>query len=438
MSSRRYLLWFAHENIKFKLPELESVCSFFNIPVSWIHREIDKPFVILDLPSEQCVRRLASRTVLLRSIYELWGHKNSPEQLIAKLKGIPKEDLAPYAANNYSFRIRVDTFGKSITKEQKLNKIDDLQFLPFNGSIKMNDPTYSFHWIEYYGNDPNNIPACPYDAFFGKWICDGKRDVIHKLSLKSRKFIGNTSMDSQLSLIMANQAKIGNGSLVLDPFVGTGSLLVAAAYFGAYVFGNDLDYLTLHGKAKSTRCNKKHRDADESILANMHQYNLQHLYMDVVIGDTSQPLWRTVPIFDAIITDPPYGIREATEKIGSHKSYKIKPEHVKGHIPSRVQYKLHALFSDLLELSSLVLKLDGRLVFWVPVYNEDFSDQQVPTHPCFKFISSSGQPLTRHSSRHLITLEKCKEPQSPITDANIPDAIGLFRERYFQMLQNTT
>jgi tRNA (guanine10-N2)-methyltransferase len=46
--------------------------------------------------------------------------------------------------------------------------------------------------------------------------------MITKLSLKTRKFIGNTSMDPQLSLYMANQALVQNGDLVLDPFVGTG------------------------------------------------------------------------------------------------------------------------------------------------------------------------------------------------------------------------
>lgn len=39
-------------------------------------------------------------------------------------------------------------------------------------------------------------------------------------------------MDPTLSLLMANQAKVQKGDLVLDPFVGTGSLLVAAAKCG--------------------------------------------------------------------------------------------------------------------------------------------------------------------------------------------------------------
>lgn len=35
--------------------------------------------------------------------------------------------------------------------------------------------------------------------------------------------------------------QVSRGSLVFDPFVGTGSILVAAAHRGAYTFGADID-----------------------------------------------------------------------------------------------------------------------------------------------------------------------------------------------------
>lgn len=64
-------------------------------------------------------------------------------------------------------------------------------------------------------------------------------------------------MDPQLSLLMANQARVECGDLVFDPFVGSGSLLVAAAQFGAYIVGSDIDYLMLHGKTRPSRINQK-------------------------------------------------------------------------------------------------------------------------------------------------------------------------------------
>lgn len=64
-------------------------------------------------------------------------------------------------------------------------------------------------------------------------------------------------MDPQLSLLMANQAKIKNGDIVLDPFVGSGSLLVAGAEFGGYVFGTDIDFLMLHARTRPSRISQK-------------------------------------------------------------------------------------------------------------------------------------------------------------------------------------
>lgn len=64
-------------------------------------------------------------------------------------------------------------------------------------------------------------------------------------------------MDAQLSLLMANQAQIKTGDLILDPFVGSGSLLVAAAQFGGFVFGADIDYLMLHGRTRPSRISQK-------------------------------------------------------------------------------------------------------------------------------------------------------------------------------------
>lgn len=64
-------------------------------------------------------------------------------------------------------------------------------------------------------------------------------------------------MDPQLSLLMANQARIKNSDIILDPFVGSGSLLVAAAEFGAYVIGTDIDFLMLHARTRPSRISQK-------------------------------------------------------------------------------------------------------------------------------------------------------------------------------------
>ena len=55
---------------------------------------------------------------------------------------------------------------------------------------------------------------------------------------------------------------------------------------------------------------------DESMVANFSQYGLSSKYLGVIAADFCLSPWRNCQMFQCIITDPPYGIREATEKIG--------------------------------------------------------------------------------------------------------------------------
>lgn len=41
---------------------------------------------------------------------------------------------------------------------------------------------------------------------------------------------------------------VKENSLIYDPFVGSGSLLVGAAHFGGHVMGADLDFNLIHSR----------------------------------------------------------------------------------------------------------------------------------------------------------------------------------------------
>jgi len=78
------------------------------------------------------------------------------------------------------------------------------------------------------------------------------RKLVARCDLKKRAYLGPTSMDCELSLVMANMGLVKAGSVVLDPFVGTGSILVACSSFGAFCFGTDIDVRVLRGKEGSS------------------------------------------------------------------------------------------------------------------------------------------------------------------------------------------
>ncbi|XP_043919918.1 tRNA (guanine(10)-N2)-methyltransferase homolog isoform X2 [Protopterus annectens] len=270
-------------------------------------------------------------------------------------------------------------------------------------------------------------------------IADGQRGLIESYSIKKRHFIGNTSMDACLSFIMANHAKVKANDLVFDPFVGTGSLLVSCAHFGAYVCGTDIDYNTIFGQGKASRKHQKWRGPNENIRANLCQYGLEKFYIDVLVSDASKPVWRTHALFDAIITDPPYGIRESTRKTGSSKEVvKSTVEYAENHVPASVTYHLGDIFVDLLNFAAKHLVNDGRLVYWLPVYKPEYTDQIVPRHPCLKLVSNCEQTLSSHTSRRLITMEKVKQFEDKDEYAHLTEAEyssykghNAFRNKYF-------
>ncbi|KAK8729830.1 hypothetical protein OTU49_008346 [Cherax quadricarinatus] len=435
---RRYLLWCANEHIEFRIPELMSIAQMFNIPIKWIDKPKEDPYVILEMQSEDDARKLMSRSMLVRSCYELWGQGDTEAELHSNIKSLPENLTKPHLVHEKTFMVRVESFNKTLRLSEKLKKIESLSYLPFKGSVNLKNADTCLHLIEYYGLHPNLIPEAPYRIFLGRWVVEGQRELIDKYSLKRRTYIGSTSMDAQLSFIMANYAKVQPGEVVVDPFVGTGSILVSAAHCGAYVWGWDIDYLTLHARTKPTRHSQKQRTAGESISSNLKQYGLEHRYMDVVVMDNARPFWRGIPYVDAIITDPPYGIRESTERVGTLREPKSNEEGTiqqtsAPHFPSKITYSLSDVFRDLINFAATHLVIGGRLVFWLPVIREDYHESLIPSHPCLELLFNSEQVLTVHSSRRLITLYKTRHPQKGETAiAQVTDLTAKFREKFFQ------
>eukprot|EP00062_Callorhinchus_milii_P013995 gi/632962680/ref/XP_007897456.1/ PREDICTED: tRNA (guanine(10)-N2)-methyltransferase homolog [Callorhinchus milii] len=440
LHSRRFLLLLAQENLEFRFPEITSLFSVCGGQLRCEENINEKsPFWVLNIPSEDIAKGIMRRTVCAKSIFELWGQGRTWKELHTSLKNYPTERMNPYLQRDSTYKINVYAFNKTLTHNKRIQKIDDLEFLPFKGKVNLKSPEHVFWLLEDYGTDPNNTPEKPFVLYFGRWLADGQRELIDSYSVKKRHFIGNTSMDACLSFIMANHAQVRPNNLVFDPFVGTGSLLVACAHFGAYVCGTDIDFNTIHGRGKASRKNQKWRGPDENIRANLRQYGLEKFYIDVFVSDASKKIWRKEKLFDAIITDPPYGIRESTRKTGSQKEiFKPTEDYVENYVPVSMSYQLSDIFIDLLNFAAQCLVMNGRLVYWLPVYKPEYSEDVVPQHPCLKRISNCEQPFTSHTARRLITMEKVKEFEvkdqyAHLTDTRYSPYTGhnSFRDKFF-------
>lgn len=208
-----------------------------------------------------------------------------------------KSNQAKWADYHHtSFKFSVSAFGWTLTAKEQLAIINSFSYLGFEGDIDLVHPQVKFGVLEDYGqnaaraHEGSKAPALQH-VYMGRLVASGSRDLVQKYNLKKRHYLGTTSMDAELSLVMANQALADAGKLVYDPFVGTGSFLFTCAHFGSFTLGSDIDGRQIRGKSK-----------DRGVKSNIEQYNLQGRVLDSLVFDVTKNPWRCEEWLDAIVT----------------------------------------------------------------------------------------------------------------------------------------
>ncbi|KAF9100577.1 hypothetical protein BGX29_006471 [Mortierella sp. GBA35] len=436
-----FLIQFAQQHEEFRLPELEALATIENVQMTYEPSDysLESPFLIVEIESAEKAAALLNRAILIKTITELWGQGSSWDELIDKVKEHP-ERWPQYLETTFKFS--VVTFGGTIEMKDKPAIINRFSFTGFMGKIDLKKPEEEFQLIADYGIDPNVHIA--HTFYMGRLVGHGKRDLIDKFNVKKRKYIGNTTMDAELSLIMANQALCAPGKLVYDPFVGTGSFLMTCAHFGAMTVGSDIDGRQIRGKGKA------------SIQSNCEQYGLKGRVLDALVFDVCHAPWRRFKegLFDAIVTDPPYGVRAGAKTLGRKDPAKQATEPrmaveegvlahlLPDYVPPTKPYEMSEVVADLLMFAVKNLTRGGRLVYWLPTVTEDYTIDDLPTHPCMELVANCEQAFGQWS-RRLITMEKIADwdgetalgaptgnMNKSTTDPKRQGHFG-FRDRYF-------
>jgi len=156
------------------------------------------------------------------------------------------------------------------------------------------------------------------------FICD-KRFVIDKKQFsdrdpRKRPFFHPTALKPKLARAFVNLSRARSDDRILDPFCGSGSIVIEARLMGLDCYGSDMDGKMLSG------CRE----------------NLEHFGLEAELfeGDATE---ISLEDLDAIVTDPPYA-----------RSAKV------------FSTDLHQLYDSFLSSSSDALKKKGRLVFAAP------------------------------------------------------------------------
>jgi tRNA (guanine10-N2)-methyltransferase len=305
----------------------------------------------------------------------------------------------------------------------------------------------------------------PEALHFGRRVGHGARELAGVFDLKTRGYISTTSMDAALSLVGANLALAAPGKLFYDPFCGTGGLPLACARFGAVGWGSDIDGRAVRGEVSDCGGTLGKGQRGRSVRGNFEQYGLLEGFGDLFAADlTHSPVHTGRPgheggqarrrraLWDGIVCDPPYGVREGLRVLGVRDPVKyraileasplrsLEPDFV----PPKRPYSFVRMLDDILCFAAETLVDGGRLSFWMPSANDERQELAIPANPCLELVSACVQPFGAWS-RRLLTYRRIPDAEvelhaESVRDGEHPNGVTAnelnpFRRAYFQGFQ---
>ncbi len=213
--------------------------------------------------------------------------------------------------------------------------------------------------------------------------------------------ISPTAMEPELGWVLCNVAGVREGSKVLDPFVGGGSLLLAARLLGAVeLVGTDAAE-ELVGEGATAR---------EAILEAFEDV-VPTLAVADIATFRAHPSLFPPSAYDTIVTDPPYDIKAKVRGGGKESKDATTGQ----------ETSLQAIGS-LLMAAAYVLKPGGRLVFFLPSWGKHaFTTSSsnvgdvVPALPPLPLplhlVTALPQVFSSSFTRWLVCIEKEHHPK---------------------------
>ncbi|GFZ51998.1 hypothetical protein JCM24511_09769 [Saitozyma sp. JCM 24511] len=475
-----YALRVSLSHLSFRIPELLSISQLFGFEIKFVSADKFRSVLVVELEKDEHLEHLLDRGMMVMSAIKLYASGRSYDELHADLRE-HKDYLEPHM--DQSWKITFESINHNVTEKRQ------------RGPIRLKNPEVEFviyedcEWLRAlssddhesaprYGRSNSVWRACltvldtfltegthgkdfrlrrdgNFDrVYFGSRIGFGRaRPLLNTHSVKTRAYYGNTSMDAEMGFIMTSQTLAAPGKIIYDPFVGTGSLLYAAAHWGAYVIGSDIDGRQIRGKAKG-------KETVPGVFRAAEQYGVSNQFLDCLVYDVTQSPLRRGGWIDAIITDPPYGVRAGAKRTGKGKSHKkplleephMLPDGTYSHtredyVPPFRPYELTNLMLDLILLARYLLVPKGRLVFFLPTVTEEYEAIDIPVVDGMRELKVGEGSVENFGKwgRRLITMEKtATDDGPPPTFEDHPDYADFeksqerapghyqFRDRYFE------
>ncbi|CAG9460614.1 unnamed protein product [Pedinophyceae sp. YPF-701] len=420
----KVLVVFLHRLLDFRTLEFRSLAEYVGVKDARLEEpfggSLMSPFWYVHLPDERAQelsRTICDRAALVKSMIQVWAEGATLDELVEDVRRQPPETFERYISQQESFKVIVDYFGRRVSTRDQQDVFDKLAFLRLGGKVSLTNPEQLYIVIR---ADPDGLPnrsglpeGVPTRWYFGRVLADHRKrkESTSKFALPDRPYIGPTSMDPTVAQVMCNVGGVGPGRICFDPFVGTGSILVTAAYLGGYTFGSDIDIRVVRDGMYKT-------DKDGRKLTLWR--NFQHYGLPSPVGFLATDVHRTSfrmqvleGLVDSIVCDPPYGVRAGGRKsVPRDLPATMTAEQRKAHVPHTGTFTMVECLADLLDLASRALRVGGRVVFFLPWphLHADAKEHEeiriLASHPVLRLTGMGIQHLTTRYTRLLVVFEK--------------------------------
>ena len=341
-----FLLSGEHESLP--LAELRAVLEAEGREYEILERRERLVFMRVD-PGDAAIA--TQRSALINWAQQVLLETESEEPQI--LKAIEEVDFSKYLRRNSRFGVRVTRLRpelQSIPANRLQEEIGSGIWRQMKGEVKvdLNRPETLF------------LGVLQGDRFFfGIHLASRDRQGFAERRSPRRPFFVPSALHPKTARVMVNLARTRPGDTFLDPFCGTGGLLLEAAAVGCLPIGSDIDLQILSG------CRR-----------NLAHYGTTFWGMQ---ADARVPPLRSEGL-SAIATDPPYGRASSTK--GAEVANLIR--------------------TSLLPLAD-VLKRGGYLCFAVPL---EFYREDIVATKDFSIAEAHTMRIHRSLARHILVLQR--------------------------------
>ncbi len=267
-------------DVKLALAEAKSVFETFSKKYKMIENKGQSMLFEAENPN---LEMISKRLALTHNIHEFIG-KCSIHNVERFLEELDIEIKMPFRVKVHYTEIKPEIETEELEKEYAGYFWRSAERRGIKPSVNLKNPVTSICFFI----EKNTV-------YIGKKIFDIDKKQFIETEPVNRPFRRPITMGSRTARIMINFAKVKSGR-ILDPFCGTGAILIEAGSVGLEPYGIDIKEDLIEGTKK-----------------NLKYFNIKGYPR---IGD-SRDLKKIFPgdYFDAIVTDLPYGISASMGKI---------------------------------------------------------------------------------------------------------------------------